>query len=489
MKYLCIVSLFFAACASESAEDTIRYQPFSTSIINVHFENSPLDTMYLEAWTINNIPDKGQRSEEQIVTREGNYPISLTNDRPNSATLSLNRGQHNVIIFPNDTVNVRASTTEDEVNLGFQGKGAAINEYYQAKKEALGHSDIRRPLNAPLSSSASYQLIQETTDSIVSSELNFLQGYLRKKELPKWFVNHEKAEITYAGLSFKTSILSYNELFSVFEDTVPEGYLSFLDEVSVNDPTAITSANYLFFLNEYFRQSLPVEEFNSLSGYNRINRIHRHSLPQSNVQLSGEVKELYHTHLFSRILMYMTDSARIDSMASVYEVEDYDSLRKVAGTRSRSKLDTYDLAKGDSIPNFYAVDTRDSLVSLRDYQDKLLYVNFWATWCGPCIKNIPALNTMITSYDNQDEILFLNVCLESDKEKWLTAIKRYNLRGTNMLAQGQWSKKLRAIFNIRGIPTYTLVAKGNILYENYTGKAPRVKNLIDDLLTENARSN
>ncbi|MEM6844090.1 MAG: TlpA disulfide reductase family protein [Bacteroidota bacterium] len=307
-------------------------------------------------------------------------------------------------------------------------------------------------------------MIQETTDSIVSVELNFLQDYLREKELPEWFIHHEKAEIKYAGLGFKTFIPTYNELFSVFQDRVPKDYFSFLDEATINDPTAITSANYLLFLDNYFMRGLPVDEFSSLSGYSRLSRIHRHSLPQSKAQLSGEVKELYHTHKFSSILSYLTDSVRIDSLANVYEVEDYELLRQVVGTRSREKLATLDLVEGDTIPNFYAVDIRDSLVSVRDYQDQLLYVNFWATWCGPCIKNIPALNDMIMSYSNQDNIVFLNVCLESDKDRWLTAIQRYDLLGTNVFAEGQWSKKLRAMFNISGIPTYVLIAKGNVLY-------------------------
>ncbi|MEM9834329.1 MAG: TlpA disulfide reductase family protein [Bacteroidota bacterium] len=486
MKYLCIIGLFLAACTSESAEDTIRYQPFSTSVIKVNFETTPSDTMYLEAWTINNIPDVGQRSEEYLVTSEGNYLISLTNDRPNSAILSLNGQKYNIIIFPNDTVNIGVHIMGEEVDMRFRGKGATINEYYQAKKNQLGYTDIRMPLNVLLSSSASYQLIQETTDSIVSVELNFLQDYLREKELPEWFVKHEKAEIKYAGLGFKSSIPTYNELFSVFQDRVPKDYFSFLDEATINDPTAMTSANYLLFLDDYFLRDLPTSEFKDLAGFDRLSKIQNHILPQSKVQLSGDMKELYHKHLFSSILSYLTDSVRIDSLANVYEVEDYELLRQVVGTRSREKLATLDLVEGDTIPNFYAVDRQDSLVSLRDYREKLLYVNFWATWCGPCIKNIPALNDMITSYGNQDNIVFLNVCLESDKDRWHTAIQRYDLLGTNVFAEGQWGKKLRAMFNISGIPTYVLIAKENVLYENHTNKAPAVRPIIGNLLEKSA---
>ena len=338
------------------------------------------------------------------------------------------------------------------------------------------------PLNVPLTSSASYQLIQETTDSIVDNELNFLQDYLSEKKLPEWFVNHEKAEIEYAGSGFKTTIPKLNQDFNWFQDQVPDEYFSFLQNVPINNPTAITSWRYLLFLDSYFMRDLPTSKFKSLAGFDKFSKIQNHILPQSKAQLSGQVKKVYHAYMFSSIIKYLSGSERIDSMAKVYEVEDYGALLEVAGTKSQGRPSTFDLVSGDSIPNFYTVDIRDSLVSLRDYQDKMLYVNFWATWCGPCIKNIPELNSMIASYDDRDDILFLNICLESDKDKWLTSIERYNLQGTNLLAEGRWNEKLRAIFNIEGIPTYALIAKGNILYENHTDKAPAVKRMIDILL-------
>ncbi len=231
----------------------------------------------------------------------------------------------------------------------------------------------------------------------------------------------------------------------------------------------------LKFLDDYFMQDLPSDEFSSLAGLEKHFTIGRHTLPLSQVQLSGEVKDVYHRYKFSSILKYLSDSATIDSLAKVYQVTEYQSLLKIIETKAT-------LRRGDTIPNFYVVDQLDSLVSFRTYQDKIVYVNFWAVWCKPCIKNIPELNRMITSYPDQDNVLFLNVCLDSDQDKWLASLKRYNLRGTNVLAEGQWNQKLRASFSIEGIPNYALVAQGNVLYENHTNKAPAVKRTIEDLM-------
>ena len=478
MRYWCIISLLLGACALENSEEAIRYQPFSTSVIKVTFESAAEDTLYLKASTLNNIPRAGQKSEKIPVISKGSYFLSLTNDRPTTAFLDIGDQRHNVIIFPGDTVGVEV--VGKEVNLSFSVTGVAINRYYQAKKTRLGYTDIRRPLNAPLSSLASYQLILNTSDSIINHERNFLKEYLRENSLPNWFINHEKAEVEYAGAGFKMIIPKYNEQFPVFEDQLPDQYYAFLNDVLINNPEAITSGKYLQFLDDYFMQDLPSDEFNGLAGLEKHLTIDRHTLPLSQAQLSGEVQDVYHRYKLSSILKYLSDSATINSLAKLYQVTDYQSLLKIIETKAT-------LRRGDTIPNFYVVDQLDSLVSFRTYQDKVVYVNFWAVWCKPCIKNIPELNRMIASYADQDDVLFLNVCLESDQDQWLASVERYNLRGTNVLAEGQWNQKLRASFNVEGIPNYALVAQGNVLYENHTNKAPTVKRLIDDLLAKDDR--
>ena len=87
--------------------------------------------------------------------------------------------------------------------------------------------------------------------------------------MPEWFVNHEKAEIEYAGAGFEMIIPEYNEQFSVFDDQLPDQYYAFLKDVSINNPEAITSRNYLQFLDDYFMQDLPSEEIKSLAGLDK----------------------------------------------------------------------------------------------------------------------------------------------------------------------------------------------------------------------------
>lgn len=131
---------------------------------------------------------------------------------------------------------------------------------------------------------------------------------------------------------------------------------------------------------------------------------------------------------------------------------------------------------------FFAGDERDSIVSIRDFSNKVIYVNFWATWCGPCIKNVPELNKVIDQYAADNRIVFVNVCLGSEKDQWKRSMDKTGIKGINLFAEKNWTAKLMAEFSMQGFPTYVLLDKDNRLYENHTDKAPMVSKKIVKLL-------
>jgi thiol-disulfide isomerase/thioredoxin len=366
-------------------------------------------------------------------------------------------------------------------DLGFYGNGSLINQYYLEKKDSLGYADMRSPLNEGLSE-ATYHSVLQTADAIVNRELYFLEQYESRRRLPEWFVDYEQAEIIYQAAGFKTVMPHGNELMGYFDDTPPEDYYDFLDNLKINNPKAALSAAYFYFLDDYFLRDLPVEEFKDLPGYARINKIQSHILDHSNAELSGQVKELYHRSNFSALVVYLPDTSKIDSLAKAFHVSEYGDVAPLLGTRSLNEIPFLSLSPGDTIPDFVLTTTLDSIVSFREYGDHILYINFWATWCGPCIKNMPELNKLIDRYQGNPGITFLNICLDSERDRWLTSLNRYRLKGVNLFAQGGWNAGIRAYFNIRGIPHYAIVDRDNRLYENSAAKAPEVEDKIEKIL-------
>lgn len=105
-------------------------------------------------------------------------------------------------------------------------------------------------------------------------------------------------------------------------------------------------------------------------------------------------------------------------------------------------------AVGEPAKGFTYPDIEGNEVSLSSLQGKLVYVDVWATWCGPCKAEIPDLKKLEAEYHDKN-IQFLSVSVDTDKEAWETMVAEKELGGIQLWADG-WSEitKDYAIFSI-----------------------------------------
>ncbi len=129
------------------------------------------------------------------------------------------------------------------------------------------------------------------------------------------------------------------------------------------------------------------------------------------------------------------------------------------------------LKKGMPAPDFTGFTQDGKKMLLSDLKGKRVYVDVWATWCGPCVAEIPALKKLETTFHPAGvEFLSISIDEESDKQVWLDYIKNQNLGGIQLLADGAWKADVMKNYNIRGIPRFVLIDEtGKIVSAN----APR----------------
>ncbi len=148
------------------------------------------------------------------------------------------------------------------------------------------------------------------------------------------------------------------------------------------------------------------------------------------------------------------------------------------------------LKKGTKSPIFTNYESIDGKkFSLEDFKGKYIYIDVWATWCGPCKREIPHLKALIKEYANQD-VAFVSISVDNGrgykndaakaKKAWRKMIKDKNMKGVQLYADKAWNSDFIKAFGIRSIPRFILIDdKGNIVDPN----APRPSNLeIKNLL-------
>ncbi len=124
---------------------------------------------------------------------------------------------------------------------------------------------------------------------------------------------------------------------------------------------------------------------------------------------------------------------------------------------------------GGEAPDFTMNDRDGKPVKLSDFRGKVMLVDFWASWCGPCRRENPHVVELYKHYHDKGFDV-LGVSLDKTKEPWLQAIEKDGLVWNHVSDLQGWSNQAAQLYGVTSIPSTVLVDKdGKILARNLRG--------------------
>ena len=141
--------------------------------------------------------------------------------------------------------------------------------------------------------------------------------------------------------------------------------------------------------------------------------------------------------------------------------------REIAKFLASSKVG----AVGTNAIEFTQNDTANKPVSLSSFRGKYLLVDFWASWCGPCRNENPAVVAAYNAYKDKN-FTILSVSLDQNKDKWKQAIYADNLSWSHVSDLKYWQNEVAQLYHIQSIPANMLLdPNGKIIARDLRGQA------------------
>ncbi|WP_299671853.1 TlpA disulfide reductase family protein [uncultured Polaribacter sp.] len=344
--------------------------------------------------------------------------------------------------------------------LMFSGAGAGVNNYFM-NKEAIEKKRIQK--DTPKATDI-YKL-DEATYKMKLKQVKKAQEdlLLSSAEVSEAFKVKEKKNIIYQYLE---DLSSYQEMHAYFTKKpnfkVSDSFLNELNEVSYdNEKDFKSSPAYARLIRHHYnREAEALAESEKIAediAYLKVmERVNNKTIKNSLLFEKAKSSITYANNLEAYYNAFITASSNKAHMEEIKEI--YSKLKIASDGQPSPKFINYENYAGGT-------------TSLDDFKGKYVYIDVWATWCGPCLYELPYLKKIEKAYHDKN-IEFVSISIDESKnhDKWKTMVKNKQMGGVQLFADKAWKSQFVKDYVIKGIPKFILIdPKGQIIKAN----APR----------------
>jgi thiol-disulfide isomerase/thioredoxin len=155
------------------------------------------------------------------------------------------------------------------------------------------------------------------------------------------------------------------------------------------------------------------------------------------------------------------------------------SREDVDYARAQRFVERPELARAKMAPNFRLTTLDDRTLTLESLTGKVVLIDFWATWCGPCREALPHIRQIAKKFDGQP-LVVLSISLDSDEAKWKEFVGKNGMTWMQY-RDGSFEGRISKQFNVTAIPATFTIDSDGVLEDQHVGDADiegKLKKLI-----------
>jgi thiol-disulfide isomerase/thioredoxin len=452
------IGLFFLVLLVIACEQEEKPQ---YSILSGTVENNTAETVFVRG------NDFEQRTE---IGENGSFLDTLHIKTDGFYEMYVGRERTGIYLEKGKTLSVTLNANEFDETLKYTGDLGNINNFLAAKylwneqnldyKEifSMDEADFFKQLDKNQKIFDSLYTANSITNENFKEKLSVEDKYARAIMLE----NYQEAHRYYNGnTDFKVSDSFYDELKNVnYTDTLAYRH----------------SVAYQSLLDAHFNRlaaEAAAENGNVDQAILYLKKVDE-NLPD------GYAKE----RIMSSYLQFgLKPNESLEEVFNIYKNSNPGSENLAALTERYNKLKT--ITKGNPSPTFNFENHKGGYTSLENLKGKYVYIDVWATWCGPCLREIPSLKEVEKEYHNNNiEFVSISIDEPKDYDKWKEMVSAKELGGIQLMADNNWNSKFVKDYAILGIPRFILIdPQGNIVSADAPRPSdPELRKLIDGLM-------
>lgn len=396
-------------------------------------------------------------------------------------TIKINKGAYYSLLYqrtgidiylePSFNLSIKTDTKNIDSTLIFTGKGLSENTFLLGKSHLL--KSFQKYNDYKHVGSLTEVAFLQKMDSVKQTKLTFLNN---TNDLSNTFKLLEVNDINYSWGNQLNNFEGSKRYISKDKSfKVSNGYYNYKNNLLKENDNLLGSRNYVEFFSEYANDLTQ-------KAYKKDSLIDYSQTQLRFISDSIKNQELKNILLFKDAQYSITYVDDIDLYYKTY-------MRASTNKENNAKIETTYLAlkkvsKGNPSPLFVDYENyKGGTTSLKDLKGKFVYIDVWATWCGPCKREIPYLKKIEKAYHGKN-IAFVSMSVDTKNahEAWRKMIKEKKLGGIQLFSDKNWKSKFVTDYMIKGIPRFILIdPQGNIVSSNAPRpSSPKLKELFKE---------
>ena len=383
-------------------------------------------------------PMKGWFAFGQVPTTE-KFTFTTTEGKDSIVQTGTNKHQmFYLYLEPGDSLNLKVDKENIEETLSFSGESVDNNIFVNHEEKKFNSYKDRYLRNWYNVANREPNDYKQSVDKLLQKKQQYLDSFVSARKLSSHLVSLYKydymGDAVSSKINYPTTHTSYNEGKKI---NLPKDYYNFLDDVNFDQKIRDHGIGYFYNLRSYLNKKYEFEKEN----LNKKIDFYEWAKTELPEDVRNEFMAYALGSDFSRRLYdEFGENSAYPEMARIVR----DKYQHLEG-----------MLEGNPAPEVTLEDLDGNEIALAELQGKYTYIDLWATWCGPCIKEIPSIQKLEKEYHGKNiQFVSISVDDEKDLDKWKRFVNEKNLTGIQLIADREADSIIKKTFNIKMIPRF-----------------------------------